>query len=141
MNGMSSFFDPRSVALVGSTDREGAAGRITLENLLLAHDKRKIYPINPNRDSVLNLKCYPNIRSLPEVPDLTVIVTPANTVVDIVDECGQAGVKALIIVSSGFNEIGGEGLDRHEKIIELSNQYQLKIMGPNCMRYQTKCQS
>ncbi len=133
MDEMRSFFNPRSVALVGSTDREGAAGRITLENLLLAHDSRKIYPVNPNRDSVFDLKCYPTIHSLPELPDLTVIITPANTVVDIVDECGQAGVKALIIVSSGFSEIGDEGLNRHEKLIELSNQYQLKIMGPNCM--------
>jgi acetyltransferase len=133
VNDINLFFEPRSIALVGSTDREDAAGRVTLENLLLADDRRKIFPVNPSRESIFNLKCYPDISSLPEIPDLVVIVTPAETVLDIVDECGKAGVKAIIIISAGFSEIGGKGLERQEKLVELAGNYQIKIMGPNCM--------
>ena len=133
MGEMSLFFEPGSVALVGSTDREGAAGRLTLENLLLAQDKRKIYPVNPNRESIFDIECYQSVSSLPEVPDLAVIVTPAETVAGIVEECGKTGIRAVIIISSGFSEVGGKGLARYEKLLELSRNYQLKIMGPNCM--------
>ncbi|MFC1899509.1 bifunctional acetate--CoA ligase family protein/GNAT family N-acetyltransferase [Chloroflexota bacterium] len=133
MDNMELFFNPRSIALVGSTDREGAAGSVALENLLLAQDIRRIYPVNPNREKVFDLKCYPDVTSLPEVPDLTVIITPAETVANIVEECGKVGAICIIIVSSGFKEIGGKGIARHEKLLKLSRRYHLKIMGPNCM--------
>ncbi len=133
MEELRSFFDPQSVALIGSTDRAGSAGRIILENLLLAKDKRRIYPVNPNRKKVCDLKCYDSISSLPELPDLVVIITPAETVTGIVEECGKVGAKAIVIVSAGFKEMGGEGIARHEKLVELAAQYNLKIMGPNCM--------
>ena len=82
------FFEPNSVALVGATDRAGAVGRTVLENLLVARDKRKIYPVNPNKDTILDLKCYPGLGSIPEPPGLAVIVTGAKIVPDMVEECG-----------------------------------------------------
>ena len=97
---MRAFFEPTSITLVGSTDKENTAGRLILQSLLLAKDKRKIYPVNPNRDQVFDLKCYPNVNALPEQPELAVIVTPAATVPGIVEECGKACVKNVIIVSA-----------------------------------------
>ncbi|MBA7626219.1 Peptidyl-lysine N-acetyltransferase Pat [subsurface metagenome] len=133
MERIKSFFNPGSVALIGATDREGAVGRIVLENLLVAKDKRKIYPINPGREKIFDMKCYPNIRSVPEPPDLAIVVIPAELVPDIVEESGRAGVKAISIISSGFKEIGEEGERREERIANIAKKYNIRIMGPNCM--------
>ena len=133
MKGMKSFFDPGSVALIGATDREGAVGRVILENLLLAKDRRKVYPVNPNREKVFDIKCYPNTSSTPEVPELAVIVTPAKTVPDIVDESGKVGVKAVIIISAGFKETGTEGKRLEDKIANIAKKHNIRIVGPNCM--------
>ena len=91
------FFNPSSVAVLGATDRKGTAGKTILENLLHGSDSRKIYPVNPNREEVLGLKCYPDINSLPELPELAVIATPAKSVADLVEEIGKAGVKAITV--------------------------------------------
>ena len=127
------FFEPESVALVGATDRKGAVGRILLDNLLLAEDRRKIYPVNPNRETILSLKCYPEVKALPETPDLAIIATAAKIVPDVVEECGQAGVKAVIIISAGFKEAGAEGKAREDRIAELVDKYGVRIIGPNCL--------
>jgi len=127
------FFAPSSIALIGATDRDRAVGKVALENLLLTKDKLKIYPINPNRDKVFDLTCYPSVSSLEEPPDLAVIITPAETVPDLVEECGKAGIKAIIIISAGFKEIGAEGQAREDKIASIARKYNIRIIGPNCM--------
>ena len=127
------FFNPSSIALIGATDREGSVGMIILENLLLAKDNRRIYPVNPNREKVSDIKCYPNISSTPEPPELAVIVTPAKTVPDMVEESGKAGIKTIIIISAGFKEIGAEGKAREDRIADIARKYNIRIMGPNCM--------
>ena len=127
------FFNPKSVAIVGATDRERAVGRIILENLLLAKDTRKIHPVNPNREKVFDIKCYPKIGSIPEPPELAVIITPAEIVADIVEESGKAGVKAIIVIPAGFKEIGAEGKAREDRIADIARKYNIRIMGPNCM--------
>jgi len=127
------FFEPESVALVGATDRKDAVGRIVLDNLLLTKDRRKIYPVNPNRELILDMKCYTDLTSLPETPDLVIIATAAKTVPDVVTECGKIGVKASIIISAGFKEAGEEGKAREDRILSLTNKYAIKIIGPNCL--------
>ena len=133
MERIKSFFNPSSVAVVGATDKAGSVGRIVFENLLKAKDKRKVYPVNPNRETVLDTKCYPSVSSIPETPDLLVVVTPAKTVPDVVEEGGKAGVKAMIIISAGFKEIGAEGKEREVKIAEIARKYNIRIIGPNCL--------
>jgi len=133
MERMELFFNPRSVALIGATDREPSAGRVILENLLLDKDRRKIYPINPNREKVFDMKCYPNISSVPESLDLAIIITRAEIVPDVVEESGKAGVRAIIIISTGFKEIGAEGKAREDRIADIARKYNIRIMGPNCM--------
>ena len=133
MENISLFFNPGSVALVGAREKEGTVGRSVLENLLLAKDKRKIYPVNPNREKLLDIECYPNISSLPEVPDLAIIVTNAEIVPDMVKECGKAGVKAIIIISSGFKETGAKGKAREDRVAEIASEYNISIIGPNCL--------
>ena len=133
MEKMRLFFEPKSVALVGATDRKGAVGRIVLDNLLLAKDKRKVYPVNPKRELIFDMKCYPALASLPETPDLVIIATVAKTVPEVVAECGKTGVKAAIIISAGFKEMGEEGKAREDIILALASKYGIRIIGPNCL--------
>ena len=99
---------PKVVAAVGATDTEGAVGQSVMANLLLGRDRRKIYPVNKNRESVMELKCYPSVSKIPEHVDLAVIATPAKTVPGIVEECANAGVDGVVIISAGFKEVGAE---------------------------------
>ena len=127
------FFNPTSVAVVGATDKEGSPAKTILENLLMAKDKRKIYPVNPKREKLFEMKCYPTMSALPEVPDLAIIVTPAKSVPDLVEEAGKTGIRAVTIISSGFKEIGMEGKAREDSIADTARKYNIRIMGPNCM--------
>ncbi len=133
MKGLELFFKPNSVALVGATDREGTVGRIILENLLLAKDERKIYPVNPNREKVFDIECYPSISSVPEPPDLAIIAIRAEAVPNMVEESGEAGVETIIVISIGFKEIGAEGKAREDRIATIAKKYNIRIIGPNCM--------
>lgn len=124
--------NPKTVALIGATEREDSIGRTVMENLLLS-DKRKIFPVNPGRKSILGIECYPDITDIPEKIHLGIVVTPANTVPDVVESCGKAGVEGLIIISSGFKEFGEEGKELEEKIKEIRKKYGIRIIGPNCL--------
>jgi len=84
--------NPKTVALIGATQREDSIGRTVMENLLLS-DKRKIYPVNPGRKSILDIECYPDITSIPEKIDLGIVVTPANTVPDVVKAVEKLELK------------------------------------------------
>jgi acetyltransferase len=133
MQRLQSFFNPKSVAIIGATEKEGSTGRTIIENLLLAKDKITIYAINPRHEKVLDIKCYPKITALPEIPELVLIATPASTVPDIVEEIGQAGVKSAIIISAGFKEIGSEGAKLESRILTALKKYGIRLLGPNCM--------
>jgi acetyltransferase len=127
------FFQPDSIVLVGATDRQNSVGRIMLGNLLLAKDSRRIYLVNPRKETVMGIKCYPKVSSLPEVPDLAVIAIDARMVPDIVEESGKAGIRAMIIISAGFKETGQAGKERGEQILATARKYNIRIIGPNCL--------
>lgn len=125
-------FDPETIAVIGATEREGSVGRAILENLLLSKD-RKIFPVNPNRKTVLGIVCYSNITEVSEPIDLAIIAIPARIVPEIVEECGKSGVEDIIIVSAGFKEIGEEGRKLEEQIREIRMRHGMRILGPNCL--------
>ena len=132
MSSIKAMFDPKTIALIGASDKAGAVGRAILENLL-SPGNRKIFPINPNKEKVLELKCYPNIAGIPEHIDLAVVATPAKTVPEIVEECGKIGVDGVTIISAGFKEIGEKGKKLEEEINEIRKKYGLRVIGPNCV--------
>ncbi len=135
MGDIKRMFDPRSIALIGASDKERSAGRIILENLLLSKE-RKIFAVNPERKKLFNVvESYPSISRVPWPVDLAVIATPAQTVPPLVEECGKAGVEALIIVSAGFKEVGAEGEGLERRVAELQKQYKMRLLGPNCLGY------
>jgi acetyltransferase len=132
-NSMKAFFEPQSVALVGASDRPSSVGRVVLDNLLAAQDTRPVYPVNPNRETILNVKCYPNLSALPATPDLVVVVTNAKSVVDVIDEAAKIGVKNSIVISSGFREAGEDGQSREKQILEIARKNDMRLIGPNCL--------
>ncbi len=132
MGDLHKIFNPRTIAVIGATEKEGSFGRATLENVL-ASSTQVVYPVNPHFETVLGQTCWPDIGSVPEEIDLAVIATPAGTVPGVVDACGRAGVGGLIIISAGFREAGEEGVRLEEEIIRINQAYQMRIVGPSCL--------
>ena len=132
MGDLQKIFNPRTIAVIGATKREGTFGRAVLDNALASGD-RTVYPVNPNRETILGLSCFPEIGAIPEPIDLAIIATPAATVPGIVDACGRAGVGGLIIISAGFRETGETGRRLEEEILQINKTYGMRIVGPNCL--------
>src|SRR5512147_735701 len=105
---LNALFNPKTVALVGATDTEDSVGRSIMENLIGSGD-REIFPVNPNKDVLFGRQCFPRISSVNQEIDLAVVATPAATVPSVVEECGEAGVAGIIIISAGFKETGEAG--------------------------------
>ncbi|MCB8981307.1 MAG: bifunctional acetate--CoA ligase family protein/GNAT family N-acetyltransferase [Ardenticatenaceae bacterium] len=132
-NPLDVIFSPRSVALIGATEREGSVGRTILWNLMTNSFGGTIFPINPTRGSVMGIKAYPSIGEVPEKVDLAIIVTPARTVPGIIRECVEAGVKGSIVISAGFKESGPEGVKLEQEILTEARRGHMRIIGPNCL--------
>jgi len=132
-NGIEAFFNPRSVAIIGATPKEGKVGRVIVENFKRRF-KGKIYPINPKYNEILGLKCYPSVKDVPEEIDLAVIVVPAPIVPRVLRDCGEKSVKATIIISGGFRETGTEeGRRLEEEVVKIAKDYGIRVIGPNCI--------
>jgi acetyltransferase len=130
---LESLFAPKSVAVIGATDREGTVGRTVLENLPSGTFGGEVYAVNPNRTEVLGLRSYAKIGDVPEKVDLVVVVTPALTVPDVIGECVDAGVRAAIVISAGFKERGTEGAALELRIQEQLRRSTMRLIGPNCL--------
>ena len=106
---LNSIFRPKRIALIGVSNNPDSVGGITLRNLVGGGFNGVVYPVNPKREAVLGIPCYPDVRSLPKTPDLAVIMTAAKWVPQIIKDCGEAGINGVIIMSAGFKESGEEG--------------------------------
>ncbi|WP_255166993.1 acetate--CoA ligase family protein [Natrononativus amylolyticus] len=131
MGRLQELFAPETVAVVGATDRDGAVGRAILENLA-ADFEGEVVPVNPNRDAVLELECYPDVSSAPPV-DLSVIVVPPSIVLEAIRESAEAGVENVVVITAGFSETGGEGAARERELREIAAEYDLNLVGPNSL--------
>jgi len=127
------FFAPKTVAVIGATETAGTVGRTILWNLVSSPFGGTVFPINPKRPSVLGVKAYKHISDVPEEVDLAVIVTPAATVPGIIHECAEEGVKAAIVISAGFKEIGAAGQDLERQVLVEARRGNMRIIGPNCL--------
>src|ERR1700736_5966310 len=130
---LNAIFEPKSIAVVGATEKAGSVGRTLLWNLISNPFGGTVFPVNAKRDNVLGIKAYPNLAALPQQVDLAVIVTPAATVPGIIAECVEAGVKGAIIISAGFKESGAAGAEMEQQILEQARRGKLRIIGPNCL--------
>lgn len=126
-------FSPRSVALIGATDREGSVGRTLLLNLMNGDFQGAVYPVNLKRSTVLGLRAYPSVAVLPDKADLAVIATPAPSVPQIIGECVDAGVRSAVVISAGFRERGAEGKHLEDGIHAQLLRSKMRLLGPNCL--------
>jgi acetate---CoA ligase (ADP-forming) len=127
------FFNPRSIALVGvSKDFRKPSGR-SLNALTKWAYAGKLYPINPRHEEINGIKCYPSLLDVPGEVDMVIISIPAESVLESLEECATKKVKAVVIFSSGFAEVGPEGKALQERITQLARKYNLRILGPNCV--------
>ena len=130
---LNKLFEPRTVAVFGATDREGAVGNLVFGNMIEGGFSGEVYPVNPKHKKVHGRKAYPDIDSIGKPVDLAVITTPAATVPGIIEACGLHGIQAAVILSAGFREVGPEGLKLEKALIENARRYGLRFIGPNCL--------
>ena len=126
-------FLPRSVALIGATERQGTVAHTLLLNLTQGRFPGAIYPVNSKHQEILGLRCYPDVASIQKHVDLAVIATPAATVPGIVGECVAASVGAAVVISAGFKERGAEGAELERQIKERLHGAKMRLIGPNCL--------
>ncbi len=124
---LDSIFRPKRIALIGVSNEPNSVGGITLRNLVSGGFRGVVYPVNPRREAVMGIPCYPDVNSLPKKPDLAVIMTPANLVPAVIKECGDAGIHGIIIMSAGFKETGAEGKKLEDHLKDIVKKYVSKF--------------
>lgn len=131
---LNSIFKPKRIALIGVSNNPDSVGGITLRNLVGGGYNGVVYPVNPKREAVFGIPCYPDVKSLPKTPDLAVIMTAAKFVPGIIRECGEAGIHGVIIMSAGFKESGEEGKQLEAQVkAEKAKFPDMRVIGPNCL--------
>lgn len=133
MKALDAIFSPQSIAVIGASRSETSIGRAIFENILLGGYTGTVYPVNPKAHSIQGVKAYPTIGDLPEEVDLGVIVVPAAVVPRVAEECGENGVKELVVVSAGFKEIGEEGAKLERELTSIIKKFSIRLIGPNCL--------
>lgn len=130
---LSALFDPRSVAVVGASDRPNSIGQRTVTNLVEHSDfVGELFLVNATKDEVMGRRAYRSVTELPCAPDLAVIVVPAAAAVGVIRECGQKGIKFAVVLTSGFSEAGDEGKRLEQEIADITRQTGIRVYGPNC---------
>ncbi|WP_310447522.1 bifunctional acetate--CoA ligase family protein/GNAT family N-acetyltransferase [Thiobacillus sp.] len=129
-------FNARSVAVFGASEREGSVASILFNNLRTAGYSGQVYAVNPKHDTVYGTRCYADASQLPETPELALIATPAASVVQIMEECGQRGIRHAIVLSAGFREVGAAGLAMEEALVAVAKKHGIRFIGPNCLGIQ-----
>ncbi len=125
-------FRPASVAVVGASNRPGKVGTSLFRNLLTAGFQGVAYPVNPSWKSVSGVRCYPDVKALPEAPELGIVIVPAPAVAATVAELGRAGARGAIVISAGFREVGERGAALEQEVVDRAREYGMSLVGPNC---------
>ncbi len=126
-------FRPRSVAVFGASESPNSVGMVLFRNIRKSGFAGRIYAINPKHKRVQGVKAYARVEDIPDTVDLAVVATPAATVPTIVEECGQHGVPAAIVLSAGFREVGNGGVELERRMLAAAGRHSVRILGPNCL--------
>jgi acetyl coenzyme A synthetase (ADP forming)-like protein len=130
---LEALFAPKSVAVIGASTKPDSLGRAVFKNILFHGYTGVVYPVNPKAKSILGVKAYPSVLDIPDEIDLAVIIVPALAVANVLEECGRKGVRAAIVISAGFKEIGEEGAQRERELQQIAQRYGIALLGPNCL--------
>jgi acetyltransferase len=124
---------PKSIVIIGASRKEGSLGKMYLDAVLKFKYTGKIYIVNPKADQIEAIKCYPDINSLPEVPDLAIMLLPKDFVIDVTKQLAKKGIKNIVVISAGFKEVGGEGIERENQLLQIVQKNNMRMVGPNSM--------
>ncbi|MDH3892751.1 MAG: acetate--CoA ligase family protein [candidate division Zixibacteria bacterium] len=125
-------FRPRSIAVIGASSKRGTIGHSILHNLIEYSFNGKVFPVNPKANVIHSIKCYSTILDVPDAVDLAIIIVPADHVGPILEQCGDKGVKGVVVISSGFKEVGEDGVAKEEALLKIIRKYRMRMIGPNC---------
>jgi acyl-CoA synthetase (NDP forming) len=125
--------NPKSISLFGASNNVTSMGTSLLDSILDLGFEGEIYPIHPKENRVQNLKAYRSVLDLPNVPDLALIVLPTRIVSEAMEACGRKGIRHAIVISGGFKEVGGEGVNLEKELVAVANKYGMRFLGPNCI--------
>ena len=126
-------FNPKRIAVIGASDREGSIGSKIFSNLTVSGYKGEVFPVNPFRQTVQGISAYPSVSKIPCEIDLAIIATPAHTVPQVAEECGKAGIAGVIIISAGLRETGENSANLEKQLLEHQKKYGIRIIGPNSL--------
>ena len=133
--GLDSYFDPKSLAIVGASSTPSRIGYVMAQNMVANHArgifKGEVYLVNPKHNQVLGQKCYPSVSAIAKPIETIVVAIPAAGIPDVIEEAGKVGTKAAIVISSGFAEVGNRALQ--ERLVDVARRYDIRIVGPNCL--------
>lgn len=121
------------MAIIGASATPNKVGYILVRNMLKSGYEGKIYPINPQGGQILGLKAYTSVNEIQDTIDLAVVAIPAKLIPPVVEECGEKGVKSMIIISAGFKETGKDGMELEKQLVAIARKYGIRIQGPNCL--------
>jgi acetyltransferase len=124
---------PASVAIVGATERKGATGEVLIKNMLAARFEGELNAVNPKYRRVHGVRCFPALSRLPKRAELAVIATPPATVPGLLEDCGRAGIRAVIVITAGFGETGPAGKALEDEVLATARRYGIRVLGPNCL--------
>jgi acetate---CoA ligase (ADP-forming) len=126
-------FRPRTIAVIGASRSPGTVGYEIVHNLLTEGFTGALYPVNPNATSVHSVPAYASIADVPGPVDLAVITVPKERALAAAEECGRHGVRALVVITAGFKEVGPAGAEREQQLLEIAHRYGMRMIGPNCL--------
>ncbi len=129
---LDALFKPRSVAVVGASNREGSVGRALFANILFGGYTGVVFPVNMKQRSVLGVKAYETVRDIPDEVDLAILIVPAVSVPATLAECGQKGIRGAIVISAGFKELGPSGAQLEQAVRDRARSLGIRLIGPNC---------
>ena len=124
---------PKSVVIVGASRKEGSLGKMYLNAVIKFKYTGRIYLVNPKADEIEGIKCYPDIDSLPQTPDLAILLLPKDFVIAMVEQLARNSIKNIIVISAGFKEVGGKGIKREKQLLEIVKKNNMRMVGPNSM--------
>jgi acetyl coenzyme A synthetase (ADP forming)-like protein len=130
---MRSLLYPRSVAIIGASREPGTIGQLLFKCIMQSGFTGVVYPVNPNAEAIMSVKSYPSITDIPGPVDLALIAVPARLAAKVTDECGRKGVHSIVVISDGFKERGGDGVQREQELRDIALGHGMRIVGPNCM--------
>jgi acetyl coenzyme A synthetase (ADP forming)-like protein len=133
MDKLDSLFYPKSIAVIGASRQAGSVGQSLLANLLASRFQGIIFPVNPKADGILGIKAYRRVQDIPDDVDLGVVVVPSPIVPGVLEECGEKGIRAAIVITAGFKEIGAVGAELERKVQSIIRKHNITLVGPNCL--------